>query len=137
MYLLEGNLSIYPLFGSGNDLGLTNASAKLREWNWPIPMEVLVFGNNGSDDLFGLWYTGTQSHIFRCPVLQIGEIFLGPNMAVAGTDLVPFLYGWSLYYLILLEAETISLDILEAPNFLRFSAKDLADEYFVEIPSLG
>jgi hypothetical protein len=132
MYLLDGNLSIYPVLGSGDNLGLTNASSKLREWGWPIPDEVLVFGNNGSDELFGIWYPDTGSQIFRCPVLEIAEIFDGPNMAVLATDLMPFLFGWSLYYLRILEADRITLDVLEIPDSMRFSADDLDEMHFIE-----
>jgi hypothetical protein len=68
-------------------------------------------------------------------VLEIAEKFYGPNMAVISTDLLPFLYGWSLYYLSLLEADSIALDVLGVPYSLRFSADDLDDMHFAEIRS--
>ena len=51
---LGGNLAIYPPLADGpEDLSLATASDLLRSWDWPIPEELVVFGDNGAGDQFG------------------------------------------------------------------------------------
>lgn len=64
--LLEGNLQMEPLFPVGEETCLVNLSGKLREWGWPIPNEVLVFGGSVSDALFGLWLPKRSSGCRGC-----------------------------------------------------------------------
>ena len=46
--LLGGNLRIYPLEADDPDtLTVANASDRLRSWDWRVPDELVVFGNNG------------------------------------------------------------------------------------------
>lgn len=52
--LVGGNLSYYPL-RARDGISLEASSAQLRQWKWPIPEEVLVFGGNGCGEQFGLW----------------------------------------------------------------------------------
>src|SRR5438445_2097787 len=73
--ILEGNLNFHPLRPSEKRLGLTNASDKLREWKWPIPEELVVFGDNGGDELFGVWLPEGPVRRTSCPVIEVGEIF--------------------------------------------------------------
>src|SRR2546422_5158923 len=51
--LLDGNLNVYPLHGE--PFGLVVHTDRLRSVEWTIPEELVVFGNDGSDDSFGLW----------------------------------------------------------------------------------
>src|SRR5919204_2954219 len=45
---LDGNLNVYPL--QAETLGLVGASDWLRSVRWTIAEELVVFGDNGSDD---------------------------------------------------------------------------------------
>ncbi len=119
IYLLNGNLHIYPFEETEQSSGLSSASEKLRSWDWPIPNEVLVFGDNGGDELFGIWLPDTQGKVFTHPILVIGEIFEPRCMAIEATGLVPFLLGWTAYYFLLYEVENSLLDELGLPESLR------------------
>jgi hypothetical protein len=112
--LLRVNLRLYPLWA--DELGLVAASDWLRSVEWTIPEELVVFGDNGSDDSFGLWLPRGRRDDDPAPVIQIAEV--GDGFAVAGTSLVPFLTGWSAYYLLLLEADRSALSALGVPQRL-------------------
>ena len=127
--LLNGNLQIYPLEETDHSLGLSSGSEKLRSWDWPIPNEGLVFGDNGSDDHFGMWLPKIQGKIFNHPILRIGEIFEPRCMAIEATGLVPFLLGWTAYYSLLYEAENPLLDVLGLPEILRFNPDEMDDPF--------
>jgi hypothetical protein len=112
--LLGGNLNIDPL--RGETLALVGGSDWLRSVEWTIPDEVVVFGNNGSGDSFGIWRArGSRDHDSG-PVLQIAEV--GDGFAIAGTGFVPFLTWWTAYYLLLLEADRGALRALGVPERL-------------------
>src|SRR6516164_9330043 len=44
--LLKGNVCIYPL--EGCEFSLAEASAAHRAWNWPIPDQLCLAGDNGA-----------------------------------------------------------------------------------------
>ena len=97
--LLGGNLGLYPLARpKWDDEGLTLATAadQLREWDWPVPDELVVFGHNGQGGSFGLWLP--REGDARALVVQIGEVFEDACLAVVGDDLLSFLRGWGAYY---------------------------------------
>jgi hypothetical protein len=54
-------------------LGLTTSSRLLREWEWPIPEEILVFGGDGSEEVYGLWLGARDQARFPDPVLAFVE----------------------------------------------------------------
>jgi hypothetical protein len=126
--LLQGNLNIYPLRARETGLGLIGSSAvslseELREYEWRIPQELVVFGDNGGDESFGLWLPTSRSTTDPVPVIEIaegGEAALEleerDGFAVIGTGLPNFLTSWSAYYLLLLEAETAALEALSVPE---------------------
>jgi hypothetical protein len=118
MAALGGNLTVEPLTGS-EDAGLVGLSDRLREWGWPIPDEVLVFGGNGGSDQFGAWYPVDASSGGPTPVVMIGSVFEPACLALAGTDLPRFLLAWSAYYLIVDDAPAEALDALGLPASLR------------------
>jgi hypothetical protein len=125
---LGGNLAVVPLHDTehadGEEIGLVNLGDRLRSWDWPIPDEVLVFGGNGGDDQFGIWYPSGAPADGPTPVVMIGSIFEPGCLALAGTDLPKFLLAWSGYYLALLDAPTEALDALGLPDSLRRIDKD-------------
>jgi hypothetical protein len=125
--LLGGNLTLLPLHGDEDSLGLDNASDAYRASHWPVPQEVLIFGGNGQDEAFGLWLPETADPAYDHPVVQIGELFEPACMAVYGTSLVRFLAAWSAYYLLLEEAPARALRALGVPRALR--AEESADDY--------
>jgi hypothetical protein len=113
MGLVGGNLAVEPLEG------LVGMSGRLRSWKWPIPNELLMFGGNGSDDLFGLWYPAGANPDAPTPVIMVGSIFEPRCLALAGTDLPAFLRAWSGYFMVLLDASPAALDVLGLPPSLR------------------
>jgi len=116
--IFAGNLRLYPLRAAlDGDFTVLNLSNRLREWEWPVPPEMLVFAGNGQDEFFGTWAMPASG---LHPVVEIGAIFEEDALAVAATSLAAFLTGWSAYYLLLHEAETTVLDVLGLPDDLRF-----------------
>ena len=99
--LLGGNLRIYPLESDDPDtLTVANASDRLRSWDWPVPDELVVFGDNGQGDSFGLWVPRDGGA--RPVVVQIGAVFEEACLAVVAEDLECFLRAWGTYYGLLL-----------------------------------
>ena len=112
-HLFLGNLNIVPA-GPGT-FTLLDHSEMLRNAGAPIPQELLVLGNFGGDESFGLWYPPAASPDDPTPVVEIGEI-AGPDcMAIDGTDLPVFLLGWCAYYLALYEAPREALEAIGLP----------------------
>lgn len=118
MSALGGNLGVESLLDSKGG-GLVYLGDRLRSWHWPIPEEVLMFGGNGADEQFGLWYPPGAPADGPMPVVMIGSVFEAACLALAGTDLPRFLLAWSGYYLVLDEAPTEALDALGLPEALR------------------
>ena len=125
---LGGNVGHWPLFPyEGNPLAITTGTAQLREWNWTLPSEMLVFGDDGSDGTYCLWMEKSAD---REPIV-VETVDAGGSFAVVGDDLASFLIGRSAYYLLLYADyfdPTNALDTLEVPNELR--GTDLDDEHY-------
>jgi hypothetical protein len=115
MELFDGNLRLLPAVGDG-PLRLLDYSEWLREAEWPIPQEVLMFGGDGSDELFGLWYPPEFSPDGPTPVIEIGSIFEPGCMAVSSTNLPSFLRAWSGYFLAMLGAPEAALVAIGLPR---------------------
>jgi SMI1 / KNR4 family (SUKH-1) len=96
--LLGGNLKVYPLVppeGDEEALALTTASDLLRSWDWPVPDEMVIFGDNGQGDSFGLWLPRDGGA--RPIVVEIGEVFEDACLAVVGDGLDSFVRGCTGY----------------------------------------
>jgi hypothetical protein len=115
---LGGNLAVHPVSPEEGE-GLVGMGDRLREWGWPIPDELLVFGGNGGEDQFGLWYPAGTDSAAVAPVIMMGAVFEPACMALAGTSLTRFLRAWSGYYLVLVDAPVAALDALGLPAHLR------------------
>ena len=111
-----------------NKLTLMSLSSKLREWDWLVPEELLLFGDDGGDSQLGVWLPEQEACVDDCPVIELGETDV---MAIAGTNLYRFLKGRTAYYLLLREADARSLDALGLPTDLR--TDDLDDDHFARI----
>lgn len=96
--LVDGNVGLVPAIGPG-EMRLLDYSEWLRDADWPIPEEVLMFGGDGGDELFGVWYPPGASPADPTPVVEIGEIFEPGCMAIVGSDLPVFLRGRIAYHL--------------------------------------
>jgi hypothetical protein len=118
--LLEGNLTFYPLDGA--DLSLRNASTAHRAWEWPVPAELWLAGDNGAGEPFGLWLPAATDG--TAPVVSIGQIFEPECLAVAGSSLLAFLLARTAYYLLLCEAPSEALDAIGLPLALRAKSPD-------------
>jgi hypothetical protein len=126
---LGSDLVLMPL-QTGGELSVAQASAAHRAWDWPVPDELVLFGNDGCGDPVGLWLPATAT---RPIVAKIGAIFEPGCMGIVGEDLNAFLRAWTAYYLLLpdREAATAGLDALELPDHLRSDDPD--DETFAHI----
>jgi hypothetical protein len=87
---LRGNLMVDPLSDTEGG-GLFGLGDRLRSWDWPVPDEVLMFGGNGADDQFGLWYPAGTPASEPTPVVMIGAVFEPASLALAGTEFARFL----------------------------------------------
>jgi hypothetical protein len=130
--LLHGNLNLLPLLPEGVTLALTTSSDLLRSWDWAIPDELLVFGDDGAGDQFGIWLPGTRDA--RPLIVQVGEMYGEERtLAIVGDDLPSFLLARTAYYLMLLadEEETSeALAALDLPAHLRGLDGDGDDDLF-------
>jgi|GEM_PF-3225205 len=96
----DGNLDVYPLHG-GTKLSLVSTTATYREWEWPVPDEVLLFGANGSGEPYGLWTGPHDSERFPSPVIQIEEIFEPDCMRIVSATVEDLLIDdvvWTLLF---------------------------------------
>jgi len=129
MSLVDGNLNIRPL-DTGDDMCLVAHSDFLRGCDWPIPDELVVFGDNGSDDLFGVWLPRDGAPEAPHPIICVGSIFEAGSFAVYGTDLPRFLRAWCGFYLLAFAEEPCpALDALGLPMNIREGERD-SDEAF-------
>lgn len=94
-----GDLTFAPLLSPNPDKGIDAHSNFLRKYEWPIPPELVIFANNGGEELFGLWLPRKPRHHGEPPVIELGEIFEPGCMSIVGTSLLPFLLGRTAYYL--------------------------------------
>lgn len=95
MSLAGADLTLHPLHDVGR-LGVATASGQLREWNWPVPEELLVIGDNGGGEVFGVWDVPSAR---RAPLVEMGSPTEEADLAVLGTTLAGFLAAWTAYYL--------------------------------------
>jgi hypothetical protein len=96
---LNGNMNLLPL-DDGQEAGegsVTRAAATFRGWEWPVPDEIVVIGDDGTGDILGLWLPDEEE---RPLVVTIGAIFEPGCMGIAGQDLNAFLRARTAYYLL-------------------------------------
>lgn len=119
--ILGGNLTISPL--QDGELSLVSASKSLREWQWTIPDELVVFGGNGSDEQYGIWlpeYGKTPP-----AVIEIGEAFDPEYLSVLTLSFTPFLlFQTACHLMIQEETDPKALDLLSVPASLRSDDPD-------------
>jgi hypothetical protein len=125
---LEGNIRLDRLRGRGRYESVATLSDDIREAGAPLPPEVVVFGGDGSDALFGLWLPKGRTPDAPAPVIELDVS--GDPYALVGTDLARFLKGRTAYYLILIEADPSALDALGVPKKLRVPGSEADDDLF-------
>lgn len=123
-YILGGNIMIDPL--DGKKLSVVQSSDFLREAKWPIPDEAVVFGTDGSGDLFALWLP--TDRIERPIVIEVGSIFQPGSFSIVGTSLSRFLRSRTAYYLLLEECEGSAIDAINVPSRFKECAPDKLDD---------
>lgn len=116
---LGHNLNLLPL-DDGNEAGegsVTRAAAAFRRFGWPVPDEVVVIGDDGAGDIFGLWLPDEEEHPL---VVTIGAVFEPGCMGIAGQDVNAFLRARTAYYLLPPDdTTTAGLDALDVPVELQ------------------
>ena len=95
MRLRGGDLALHALRDTAH-LSVATASRQLREWDWPVPDELVVVGDNGGGEAFGVWVVPGAR---RAPVVMMGSPGEEADLAVVGTTLGGFLAAWTAYYL--------------------------------------
>lgn len=90
----------------------------LRDNGWDIAPELLVFGGDGSDEHWALWYPEGAAPDEPTPVIEIGEIFEGGSLAIIGSSLPRFLRIVSGFHLAWMNMPAAS-DALGLPSSLR------------------
>jgi hypothetical protein len=127
MKLFSNNLNIDPLLGNGGKPGLVDHSAILREHEWRVPPELVIFGDTGSETFFGIWSPKRPGG--KMPVIEVGGVFDDPKcLAVHGTDFLRFLKARTALYL-MKASEDLPNEALEAlgvPGPLRTEDPDEA-----------
>jgi SMI1/KNR4 family protein SUKH-1 len=97
----------------------------LRDSGWDIAPELLVFGGDGSDEHWALWYPDGASPDDPTPVIEIGEIFDGGCLALLGSSLPRFLRMISGFHLAGRDNPAAS-DAIGLPQALRRDQDRLA-----------
>jgi hypothetical protein len=115
----DGNVHIEPA------LRAADFAEDLRDNEWDIGPELLVFGGNGSDEHWALWYPAGASPDSPTPVVEIGEIFDGGGLALLGSSLPRFLRMISGFHLAGRENSAAS-DAIGLPLNLRRDHNRLA-----------
>jgi hypothetical protein len=88
--LFHGNLVVYPA-GGRQEITLGRAAEVFRGRGWPVPDEVVIFGDDGAASLFGVWTGDVADPRFPSPVVEIVESEQEAALALAGSSLVRFL----------------------------------------------
>jgi hypothetical protein len=117
-----GVTNLWPLSsGDPEALSLLTGSDMYRTWEWPIPEELVLFGDSGGEEAYGLWMpeTGTGEPV----IVELGECFDPACLAIVGDDLASFLLGRSADWLLLVLSDFSDtnpmLDVLGVPAELR------------------
>lgn len=109
----DGNVHIEPA------LKTADFAEELRDNGWDIGPEMLVFGGNGSDEHWALWYPADASPADPTPVIEIGEIFDGGGLTLVGSNLPPFLRMISGFHLGGGQENVAASDAVALPLALR------------------
>ena len=123
--LFHGNLSINPLKAESQELCLAHNSEWLRSCGWIIPPEIVVFGNSGSDSMYGVWLPSGSEQQADAPVLELGEACDGSCIALVGTSFVRFAMMATAFCLLGEDQEyQEALDVIGVPPQGRSSTPD-------------
>ena len=125
---LNGNVMLDRLRGGGSYASVATLSNDIRHAGARLPPEIVVFGGDGSDALFGLWLRKGRTARSPAPVIELD--ISGEPYALVGTDLARFLKGRTAFHLSLSEADPSALDALDVPENLRVSADEVDDDLF-------
>ena len=126
--ILGANLVINPL--DGKELSLVQSSDFLRKAKWPIPDDAVVFGDDGSDDLFALWLPRVRDE--GPIVIAVGSIFQPGSFSIVGTSLPRFLRSRTAYYLLVEECDATAFDAIALPKRFRECDPDKLDDKVYE-----
>lgn len=81
----SGDLTLYTLAGTDEELGVVEAAATYRSWDWEVPDELVILGGDGQDRVIGVW---VPAGVTRAVVVVAEESLVGPPaLAVLGTSL--------------------------------------------------
>jgi len=127
MKLLSGNLTIDPLLGGTGRPSLVDHSQVLRDHEWQVPPELVIFADTGAETFLGVWTPKRPGS--KMPVVEVGGVFDDPKcLAVHGTDFLRFLKARTALYLMKCseKLEDKALEALGVPGPLRDAEPDEA-----------
>ncbi len=116
-----GVINLWALQSTSNkEASLVFGTAWHRSVGWPLPEELVLFGDEGADNMYGIWMPGSSEEPI---VVECGACFEEPCMAVAGDDIPSFLLGHSADYFLTTASDFYDvepmLDVLGLPAELR------------------
>lgn len=127
-----GNLRVNPIL-SDDEFNLRDASDSYRDSKWPIPLEMVVFNDDGAGCPYGLWQNEKDST--SCAVVQMGEIFEGKSMTVCALTFAVFIRIQLSFQLLLDDRGNFDL----ARNYVPIgeNAKVVSDDELLQIVTLS
>jgi len=106
LYAFNGSLQLYPL--NSDDFSILKASDVHRSWDWPVPNEMVLFGDNGQGEPFGLWFS-SEDKTKKNFVTQIGEIFEDKPLTILSNSFDDFIEIYFSTELLIEEPENYDL----------------------------
>ena len=116
--LFHGNLVVYPA-GGRQEITLGRAAEVFRGRGWPVPDEVVVFGDDGAGSLFGVWPGAVADSRFPSPGVEIVESESEAALGLAASSLVRFLLFQTVLGALQAGGGEELLDALGVPESLR------------------
>jgi SMI1/KNR4 family protein SUKH-1 len=109
---------------------VVTGTEQYRQWRYPVPQELFLFGDSGSESAYGLWITevdrGTEP-----VVVEMGDDE-EPCLTIVGDDLASFLLGRMAIYFVIdppYEYDAASVvEILGVPQELRHFERKVVDK---------
>jgi hypothetical protein len=129
--LLNGQFVVVPLFRDEEDPychSLLDYADFLRQSDWHVPQDLLMFGFGGTGEPHGVWLP--RDRAATCGVVEIGAIFESRCMALQATTVGRFLKALTVYTLIAAE-EFEALAPLRVPG--RLLEREADERLYAEV----
>lgn len=122
------NTSLLPPSPEECHEAVTTAADQLREWDWEIPQELIVFGVEGSGEPFGLWLPSDGEAIPAVVLVGSGHQDDDPLLWIVGDSFTAFLRGWLGCYADSFDDPEAAYRLLEIPTELQDDGEEFTSE---------